>query len=257
MTRTKSLVTFVLILFVTSFISVNSIRAEGFNIDLTFGWDLSDSQMAICTQASSYWESVITGYKPGLTGLSSIPIEISSSFHNSVSLYPITDHEYTLTMAGWIRLTDFSVPESDGTLYNRISQYMAIVLGFGMLWEDNGVYISGSEQYIGEAGLAAYKAEFDQPDATYVPVMDSWPWWSEIGEGIPTGITDRYGRDMQYELMTRWMDSPPSSIFVSQTTIHSFEDIGYTVVPEPTSVAMLFGVAFMALLGWRMRKWSS
>ena len=59
--------------------------------------------------------------------------------------------------------------------------------------------------------------------------------WNDtlLGAG-PTNIVDTHGRDMEYELMVPWMHiESPSSVFISQTTIHQFEDLGYTVVKLP------------------------
>jgi hypothetical protein len=38
---------------------------------------------------------------------------------------------------------------------------------------------------------------------------------------------------MKFELMTGWLNLPASSLFIAQTTIHQFEDLGYTVVKLP------------------------
>ncbi|HBB40794.1 MAG TPA: peptidase, partial [Proteobacteria bacterium] len=47
--------------------------------------------------------------------------------------------------------------------------------------------------------------------------------------------------DMRDELMTGWLNS---NIFVSQTTLASFTDIGFIAVPEPTgALLLLMGVA--------------
>ena len=79
----------------------------------------------------------------------------------------------------------------------------------------------GSGQYIGSAALGQWQTEFGQ-----------------------TGITQAgAGFDMRDELMTGWLNSPS---FVSQMTLASLYDIGYTVVPEPSS-ALLAALGLLAL----------
>ena len=104
-------------------------------------------------------------------------------------------------------------------------------------------YVNSTGQYIGAAALAAYRSEFvGQSDAAYVPVeQGGGPGAADCplerqptGGAGPTGIVDTHGRDMEYELMVPWMHiESPSSVFISQTTIHQFEDLGYTVVKLP------------------------
>jgi hypothetical protein len=54
-----------------------------------------------------------------------------------------------------------------------------------------------------------------------------------------TGITDRFGRDLGLELMTGAIDPDYGEPFLSRTTIHSMRDLGYTVVPEPSTLVLL------------------
>ena len=84
-----------------------------------------------------------------------------------------------------------------------------------------------------------------KPAAAFVPVElcgdegTADAHWAEVcgGSGL-TGIIDRQGRDLAYELMTGWYNR---SAFVSRTTIASFQDIGYTVaqVPAPATMTLL------------------
>jgi hypothetical protein len=122
---------------------------------------------------------------------------------------------------------------------------MAHVIGFGSLWADNGVYIDGTGKFTGAYALSAYRNEFNQPNATFVPVDlcgddgTADGHWAEVCGGFGlTGIVDRQGRDLAYELMTGWYNR---SAFVSRTTIASFQDIGYTVaqVPAPATMTLL------------------
>jgi hypothetical protein len=72
-------------------------------------------------------------------------------------------------------------------------------------------------------------------------------------EGLPSdpfsispllGITDQFGRDLALEVMTGAIDPDYSEPFLSRMTVRSLRDLGFTVVPEPSTLMML-GVAVM------------
>ena len=117
-------------------------------------------------------------------------------------------------------------------------------------------------QYMGPAALAAYREEFDA-DANYVPVeLDGGDGtknghWNEVvdnrreengpgfdqnpGDGLPAPIVtagENQGESLDNELMT---GVKSGSMFVSQTTIASLYDIGFEIVPEPETFALLLG----------------
>ena len=151
---------------------------------------------------------------------------------------------------------------TNGLFDDVIRHEMAHVIGFGTRWTNNGVYVTNSGEYRGRFALATYQAEFNQPGASYVPIelgggdgTKNGHWnENENGQGS-TGITAGPGRDMQYELMTGWLNAPT---FVSRTTAASFYDIGYTVnlsaVPEPGALALwLLGVPLLAGVAVRRR----
>lgn len=150
-------------------------------------------------------------------------------------------------------------------------------LGIGTLWEDNEVYNDGNAanhnrtlaggtpgQYTGAAALAAYQAEFD-PTATFIPIeldggggtanghwnmvtdhfnptLENSPGFdSDPGDGGPALTVlsgPNAGESMENELMTGVRSG---SGYLSNTTIGSLEDIGFTViyVPEPSSISLL------------------
>jgi hypothetical protein len=140
------------------------------------------------------------------------------------------------------------------------------ILGFGTLWGVNGVYTSDTGQYAGTAALAAFQIEFNQPDATYVPVeLDGgsgtanghWNMGVFLGESEVLDSRDDPGDTIIYtsvnnglsldnELMTGFLTG---DAWLSNTTLQSFYDIGYTVddlmgspLPEPASFALLMAI---------------
>ena len=252
------------------FLAISSQQASAIVINLDFGDGdngLTASQQSLFSQAESFWENTLTGYQPSVNSdLFSAGVSISAS---GVTIDGAGDAEgnNVLAQAGWrtgwytggyalpvtgimeFDIADLDNMETAGILESVIVHEMAHVLGFGTLWTYNNVYVEGSGQYTGAAGLAAYQAEFD-PFATFVPVGTSNGHWAEepFGGGL-TGFTDANNNVWSYELMTPYLNSPT---FMSNTTIQSFVDIGYTVsaVPEPATIwlfisglGLMFGFA--------------
>lgn len=243
--------------------------ANLFNIDVNFADGMSDSYKSAFSDAVTFWESKITGYR--VNGLSGILINADVSYidgaygvlgsagpnnvaYGQVVLEGDSSASYVCyTTSGSMTFdsADVDMMISNGSWGEVIRHEMAHVIGFGTLWGIdlfgdgtiyNDFYVDGSGQYTGAAGLAAYKAEFD-PSATYVPVEleggsgTANGHWNEVyGGSALTGITDASGNDMTYELMTGWLNSPT---FVSRTTLAQFYDLGYTVIPEPSPVVMI------------------
>lgn len=241
--------------------------------------DFSATELQIVEEAvdaaEQLWEAKITGYQPGIT-LSRLPITITgqtTGFADARVTSSVTQGGYNLATAGRINinrtiLEDFSdflvddeVAAFPGQRVNVIDELIAHeighVLGFGTKWsiEQNGVrpYLNGSGQYVGQFGLAAYRVEFNQPDAEFVPVElagssgsanNHWDQLfrsqGEAGSGDPfeldprLGIVDAQGRDFALELMTAAIDPDWGEPFLSRTSVQSLRDFGYTVVPTPT-----------------------
>ncbi len=237
---------------------------------------------AALASAEQLWESKITGYQPGIS-LTTIPIQVfgnSSGLASAIYDSTVFQGGYTLATSGRIfvnasQLETFSnYPTNFGTFVNVIDELMAHetghVLGIGTLWQANGVYQSGTGQYTGQHGVAAFKAEF-QPSATFVPVeLAGNPGtpdahWNQLmrsspQEGNPSdpfsldprlGIVDQFGRDFSLELMTGAIDPDYGEPFLSNTTVQSLRDLGFTVVPEPASVALAVGIGAMLVAGRR------
>lgn len=229
-----------------------------FTINVNFTGGLTPSQQAIFSTAASTWQSLITGYRPGIT-LTGININATGAAIDGVggilgSAGPtsgVTQAGFVLATAGSMTFdsADLASLESSGSLLPVILHEMGHVMGFGTLWTNNGVYVNGSGAFTGAAALAAYQIEFNQPGATFVPVElgggggTADGHWNEVDGGAgPTGIVSGAG-DMRNELMTGWLNTP---YFISQTTLGSFYDIGYTVIPTP-GAAVLAGMGVLTL----------
>ncbi len=242
---------------VINILTVPSVFAYAFSLNLTFDSSYTTSQQNIFNSAAGYWESVITGYQPGYTGVDGISIYVGTiSAADSDGEYGILGSAGwdTYVSEGWGQyftatgsmeydIPDISRLESENTLFDVAVHEIAHIIGFGTWWEfDADIdYVDGSGQYFGAAALAAYQVEFD-PSATFVPVeLDGDAGtanghWDESMDGL--------------ELMTGWFDSPS---YVSNTTKASFIDLGYAVnfaaVPLPAAV-WLFGSGLLGLVGW-------
>lgn len=118
-------------------------------------------------------------------------------------------------------------------------------------------------QYMGASALAAYRAEYD-PNANYIPIeLDGGSGtanghWNEVkdnfgvenqtgfdsdpGDGSAAPIVtsgENAGESLDDELMTGVLSG---SAYLSETTLKSLEDIGFTVIPEPAAYAVLIGL---------------
>ncbi|MGE4488417.1 MAG: PEP-CTERM sorting domain-containing protein [Kiritimatiellales bacterium] len=254
-----------------------------FNITVEFSAGMDESYQSAFASAASYWGSIITGYRIDSSDLQGITISANVATNDGVggvlgSARPTNGYFFNNALlagdsdvsdvlyatAGSMTFDSADVDNliSSGLWEQVIRHEMAHVIGFGTLWGYsyngtvyNDFYTADSGQYTGAAALAAYQAEFD-PSATYVPVEleggggTANGHWNEVDGGSAlTGITDAEGQDMAYELMTGWLNSPT---FVSDTTIAQFYDMGYTVIPEPSTVIMI--AIICGLAGWIRRR---
>ena len=271
----------------TLFVGAASARAD---VDLQFtisnSATFTASQRAVIEAAIDYvenmWENVITGYQPGIN-VSGIAVTVTSgsNFADARTTSSILQGGFRINTAGTVRINpgvvdifaswDGSGPTPPNTEFlgvNYIDDLLAHEVGhlLGMnfsTWSANGLYQSGTGQYTGEYGVAAYREEFDAT-ASFVPVETAGSsgtmnnHWDQLmrsssQEGDPndpwslsplTGITDSQGRDLGLELMTGAIDPDHGEPFLSNMTVQSLRDLGYTVVPEPSSFCLL-AMAFL------------
>lgn len=234
------------------------------NIDYSGNTPFTPAQRAIIDSAKDTWENIITGYQAGVA-LGAFEMEMISDTIDGRGDYigfavPTTTVEqggFTFNTSGQIVFdaADISVFEANDALWDLTLHEMGHILGFGTTWVENGVYVLNSGEYTGAFGVAAYQREYNQPDALFVPIeLDGGMgtannhWDERNGGNAATGIVNSMGRDLRYEVMTGWLDTP---VYISETTIQSLRDIGFTVIPEPHTYQIVFGVLCIVVIAYR------
>lgn len=230
-------------------------QAAPFTINVNFIGGLTASQQSVFTTAATTWMNLLPQYASGIniTSLNisaeGVVIDGAGGILGQAGPDLITSQGgFTLTTAGSMQFdtADIANMEANGTFDDVILHEMAHVMGFGTLWTLNGVYVDGTGQYTGTNAVNAYRTEYGQPLATFVPV--------ELGGGQGTANGHWSESVFGAELMTGFINGSP---FISNTTVRSFVDLGYLTasagVPEPSTMMLLSG-AFGALLIGRRRK---
>ena len=252
---------------------LTAVPARAFDLQFTVSNQatFSANQLSILNTAlarvESMWESRITGYQAGIS-IPSVSITVFPSTSGLASAnFSSTTFQggFTLATSGFININylelenfanwqgvpgppTFKPPTNLNYIDELLAHETGHVLGVGTLWSSNGLYSSGTYQYHGQYGVAAYKDEFDA-NATFLPVENAGnagtpdAHWDQLmrsspQEGNPSDpwsldprvfVTDHYGRDRGFELMTGAIDPDFGEPFVSRTTIESMRDMGYTV----------------------------
>lgn len=227
-------------------------QATPFNINVIFGGGLTPSQQAVFTQAETTWEGLIPGYQTGISipsldiNASGVAIDgVGGTLGQAGPSWGVFQGGFNISTVGLMEFDSDDVTwlENTGRLLDVILHEMAHVMGFGTLWEWNGVYVSETGQYTGAAALAAYQLEFD-PMAAFVPVeLDG-------GAGTANGHWDESWAGGSNALMTGYLGA---SNAITETTVASFMDIGY--VPEPNTALLVgLGLAGLSLRCGKARK---
>lgn len=225
--------------------------------------DFSAEQMEVFNEAFSeaaqLWEAIIIGYQ-GSDRSVVFPVEIIASKDGLAAASPGAlrqQGDFVLPSQGQLWMNPSEIISTangfgiaDGNFLDELLAHeIAHALGFGSLWQDE-VYAHGTGEYRGEFGLAAYRDEFDA-NAEFIPVElaggggsanSHWDqrFRSSPQEGNPDdpfslspllGIVDHRGRDLGQELMGPALDPDFGEPFLSNTTVQSLRDIGYSVIP--------------------------
>jgi len=270
-----------------------------FDIVLNFTSSVTASQEQAFLDAETFWESRITGYRtqaladdvntsgggpfgdPAGLDIDASIVEIDGSggiLGQAGSTGQATDGTegsgFMVSTSGLMEFDEADVAdlEAQGTFIDVVMHEMAHVIGFSdFFWDFAGMTDgSGSDTTFGDgpqtasAALETYRAEFD-PDALFVPVEDdggAGTAFAHWDEDLFARHLAEVGNSNNPELMTGFLDADP---YVSDTTIASFEDIGYTVValdstsptlvPLPASGMMLLaGLAGIGVVAGRSRR---
>lgn len=244
-----------------------------FSITLDYTGD--EKYLSQFLDAKAIWEQMIPSYIDGngsTGGLTGITITARIGAIDGVggilgsagpTFADVDDAGFFLATEGEM---DFDEADVDGlgpNLTTVILHEMAHVIGLGSLWTFNNLYVDGTGEYTGAAGLAAYRAEFEQPDATFVPVElgggggTADGHWDEVngGAGLTGLVSLVSGSDMAYELMTGWLNTA-EPYFISNLTRGSMRDLGYDValLPVPELGSSLMAGTALCLLVLRHRR---
>ena len=176
---------------------------------------------------------------------------------------------------------------------NTLNHEIAHVLGFGTLFVENNVLVNGTGEFTGAQGLATFQQEFDPDATFIPIELDGGPGTADghlnetisfgslenlianpdtspgapafipdpAGENDPGDLDpaltvllpgDTFGLSLNDDLLTGRLNSD-GSVFLSDTTVAIFQDIGFevvlpstlaasTAVPEPSSLLLLGGL---------------
>ena len=240
-----------------------------FTLNINYQGGLTSSQISIFEQARGFWESQIIGYDgpinftPGLN-VSAVGEAVdgvngvlgsagpTAGYYNTGS--GLNGKLYATQGAMRFDTADLGWLETSGKLLDVVIHELAHVIGFGTLWTHNGLYTNGSGQYLGSYAVSMYQNEFSAT-TNYIPVE------LNIGPGSDNGHWAENWLGGSNELMTSYLGSEP---YISNTTLASFQDLGYLVsyalnnveipsdVPTPAGIAAL-GLGLMLIGAKRKR----
>jgi hypothetical protein len=265
-----------LLLSVVLLVSPHTQAAQTFNITINYTGDAA-YQLDFIT-AKNIWESIIPSYRDGTpsalypNSFSGITISANTALLDETILgsarpssFGMDGSGFILAYEGEMTFNTFHLADlSSNARTSLILHEMGHAIGLGSLWGINGLYTNGTGRYTGQNGLLGYQNEFNQPNATFVPVEQgggagtSDGHWDEVDDGSLTGrVSLISGRDMTYELMTGWLDDA-QDYYISNATRGSLIDLGYNAillpvpVPEPQIITLL--LLGMAPLCFRKRR---
>lgn len=204
-------------------------------------------QADILDYGEYFWEFYLPGYRRGID-IPRLTIEVGGydidgldgTLAEAAPLDTVQQRGFTLPTTGFIDfdLADVDALDRSGDIYPVLIHETAHVLGFGSLWQENGVYEPGSGEYTGRSGLGTYRREFD-PLAAFVPVE------RDFDEGTAEAHWSLGWAGPSDDLMTGFLFDTTS---LSRTTVAAFRDLGYAPVPVPLPAALWLALGALALL---------
>ena len=231
-------------------------------------------QQQAFTDAEAFWEATFSGYRSAVLAAAIPALVIDASIVAIDGVGGVLgqagatnaqgDGSFVTPDAGIMQFDSADVANliGNGSFDDVILHEMGHVMGFSnTVWQLNptGITSGADTTYTGARGLAAYQAEFNAGE-TSIPVEgDFGPGtaFSHWDEDLFFDHLATNGNSANPEIMTGFLDALPPTI--SQTTIYSYEDIGYVVndqsappVPVPAA-APLLAVAIGGLMLVRRR----
>ena len=210
-------------------------------------------------QAEAFWESRVIAYNPILpasvraqltklqitavsTAIDGVGGILGSAGPTSVTQFGSTAPGFKQTRGTPIAIArtsqmNFDIADiedlaANGSLLDVIKHEMAHAMGFGSLWQQNGLLstINGQLQYTGVNALAKYRTESGNRAARWVPV-------EQAGGGGTAGshwddddpFFNRRTRSGSSELMIGSIDPGNETKFTSETTWAAMADLWYVV----------------------------
>jgi|GEM_PF-4681306 len=215
--------------------------------DLVFTHEgLTEEQAAMITRVEHAIERFVPGYSHGLdkAGKQVVEkLEIDLRFEKfdgeggAKAASKVTmarpSSSRILPASGWIKFDTADLSIDSPLLQPGLVHETLHIMGFGQLWGMSALPIRNDKgHYVGAEVLNAYRAEFADPDAKFVPVeMDggkgtAYTHWDESNEGKKdTGrVSNISGKDLRHEVMTGWLSE---EAFISNATLMALEDLGY------------------------------
>jgi hypothetical protein len=218
--------------------------ASTFNISLSVDAAFSADQISVFTAVVAAIEKRIVGYLEPIAGFTGPTIAVNTFTEAASGTLAYASVSGIKTSASYVYASSGSVTfdtedltrlEDKGHLGTIFGHELAHALGFGTLWNATGItgapspypwqnlYVNGSGQYTGAFGLAAYRKECDA-SATFVPVeLDG-------GMGTANAHWDERWACGSDAVMTGMINLSQPAV-LTETSIASFADLGYVVLP--------------------------
>ena len=218
-----------------------------FDLNLNIFGQYSDTQKGLLGSAADFWEQRVTGYASSAlaNGIGSLDVTVYTANvdgSGGVLGFAGTSGQasadgFTTPTSGYLAFDSGDLGMSDDRFFAVAVHELAHVMGFSDdFWALNGQIDATGDVTYGNGpdsqsiALEVYREEFD-PDAEFVPVEEdfgagtAYSHWDEALFGNP-GAEPSASKGNP-ELMTGFI---ANSFTLSDTTIASFEDIGYATV---------------------------